>query len=184
VVHKVRRDARSVVRDFDPQPASPAQPLGNVLGVARGAYPTWSALRVRPTSALAGRGNVETSGGLWLRRMLTVLQFAIAMGLTGTTLAVAWQTHYASTLNPGFDPDPLLLVATSRDMRDAQLRSFRDALARLPGVEGVGVSDTPMTVSQNSTSLRREGGQSVEINRYLVSPDSSALSAPLKRLHP
>jgi putative ABC transport system permease protein len=145
--------------------------LGVALGLLAGAYPTWSALHVRPTSALAGRGNAETAGGLWLRRVLTVLQFATAMGLTGTTLAVAWQTHYASTLNPGFDPDPLLVVATSKDMRDAQLRAFRDALARLPGVEAVGVSDTPMTVSQNSTSLQREGGQAVEINLYLVSPE-------------
>jgi putative ABC transport system permease protein len=156
---------------FSPGALAASVVLGVVLGLAAGAYPTWSALHVRPTSALAGRGNVETSSGLWLRRVLTVLQFATAMGLTGTTLAVAWQTHYASTLNPGFDPDPLLVVATSRDMRDAQLRAFRDALARLPGVEGVGESDTPMTVSQNSTSLRREGGAPVEINLYLVSPE-------------
>jgi putative ABC transport system permease protein len=41
--------------------------LGAGLGLVAGAYPTWSALRVRPTSALAGRGNSETAGGLWLR---------------------------------------------------------------------------------------------------------------------
>jgi putative ABC transport system permease protein len=145
--------------------------LGVVLGLAAGAYPTWSALAVRPTAALSGRGNAETSSGLWMRRVLTVLQFATAMGLTGTTLAVAWQTHYASTLHPGYDPEPLLIVRTSKDMRDPAVRAFRDALARLPGVDGVAESDTPMTVSMNSTSLSRAGGTSAEVNSYLVSPE-------------
>ena len=95
--------------------------LGVVLGLASGAYPTWSALRVRATAALAGRGNAETASGLWLRRVLTVLQFATAMGLTGVTLAVAWQTSYASRLHPGFDPEPLLIVKTESDMRSANV---------------------------------------------------------------
>jgi putative ABC transport system permease protein len=156
---------------FSPGAIGAALVLGIVLGVAAGAYPTWSALHVRPTSALSGRGNAETAGGLWLRRVLTVLQFATAMGLTGTTLAVAWQTHYASTLNPGYDPEPLLILRTNKDMRDPAVHAFRDALARLPGVDGVAESDTPMTVSFNSTSLAREGGAAVEINYYMVSPE-------------
>lgn len=145
--------------------------LGIVVGLLAGAYPTWSALHVRATTALAGRGNAETSGGLWLRRVLTVLQLATAMGLTGTTLAVAWQTHYASTLNPGFGTDALLTFGTGNDMRDARVRAFRDALVRLPGVVNVAEIDTSVTFSGNSTSLRREGGDSIEINYYQVSPE-------------
>jgi hypothetical protein len=59
--------------------------LGVLVGVLAGAYPTWSALKVRPTAALAGRGNAETAGGLWLRRVLTVLQFATAMHSSART---------------------------------------------------------------------------------------------------
>jgi putative ABC transport system permease protein len=145
--------------------------LGMLLGVLAGAYPTWSALKVRPTSALSGRGNAETAGGLWLRRVLTVLQFATAMGLTGLTLAVAWQTRYASSLDPGFDPGPLLAIRTGEDMRDANMRAFRDALVRLPGVEGVGMADAPVTVNFNSTALQRDGGAPIEINWFRVSPE-------------
>jgi putative ABC transport system permease protein len=145
--------------------------LGMLLGVLAGAYPTWSALKVRPTSALSGRGNAETAGGLWLRRVLTVLQFATAMGLTGLTLAVAWQTRYASSLDPGFDPAPLLAIRTGEDMRDANMRAFRDALVRLPGVEGVGMADAPVTVNFNSTALQRDGGAPIEINWFRVSPE-------------
>jgi putative ABC transport system permease protein len=145
--------------------------LGMLLGVLAGAYPTWSALKVRPTSALSGRGNAETAGGLWLRRVLTVLQFATAMGLTGLTLAVAWQTRYASSLDPGFDPGPLLAIRTGEDMRDANMRAFRDALVRLPGVEGVGMADAPVMVNFNSTALQRDGGAPIEINWFRVSPE-------------
>ena len=145
--------------------------LGIALGIAAGAYPTWSALRVRATAALAGRGNAETAGGLWLRRVLTVLQFATAMGLTGLTLAVAWQTSYASRLHPGFDPAPLLLVKTASDMRSASVSAFRDALQRLPGVAQVAVSDAPITVNRNSTALTRDGGAPIEISLFEVSPE-------------
>jgi putative ABC transport system permease protein len=156
---------------FTPAALLASAVLGIVLGAAAGAYPTWSALHVRATSALSGRGNAETASGLWLRRVLTVLQFAAAMGLTGVTLAVAWQTSYASRLDPGFNPAPLLIVPTSADMRAANVSAFRGALARLPGVTGVALSDAPVTVNQNSTALQRDGGTPIEISYLMVSPD-------------
>ncbi|MFD2365155.1 ABC transporter permease [Pseudoduganella sp. GCM10020061] len=156
---------------FTPVPVLLAVVTGVMLGLAAGSYPTWSALKVRPTAALSGRGNAETVGGLWLRRVLTVMQFATAMGLTGLTLAVAWQTHYASTLHPGFDPEPLLIVRAPDDMRNANVRAFRDALARIENTRGVAVTDAPVTINFNSTSVRREGGSATEMNYLLVSPE-------------
>jgi len=162
---------RKLDRMFTPASVGLALLLGVLVGVLAGAYPTWSALKVRPTAALSGRGNVETAGGLWLRRVLTVLQFATAMGLTGMTLAVAWQTRYASSLDPGFDPAPLLVVEASDDMRNAHVRAFRDALARLPGVSGVAESGSRVTVNQNSGSYQRDGGAPVNLNWLAVSPE-------------
>jgi putative ABC transport system permease protein len=162
---------RKLDRMFTPGSLALSLLMGVLVGLLAGAYPTFSALKVRPTAALAGRGNAETAGGLWLRRVLTVLQFATAMGLTGMTLAVAWQTRYASSLNPGFDPGPLLVLQASDDMRNANVRAFRDALARLPGVSGVAESGTRVTVNLNSTSLQREGGAPININWLEVSPE-------------
>jgi putative ABC transport system permease protein len=162
---------RRLDRMFTPVSLGLSLLLGALVGALAGAYPTWSALKVRPTSALSGRGNAETAGGLWLRRVLTVLQFATAMGLTGMTLAVAWQTRYASSLDPGFDPGPLLVLRTSDDMRNANVRAFRDALARLPGVSAVAETDMPITINMNSTSLQRDGGAPININWFQVSPE-------------
>ncbi|CAH0220137.1 Macrolide export ATP-binding/permease protein MacB [Massilia sp. Bi118] len=156
---------------FSPGAIAGALAFGVLLGVAAGAWPTWSALRVRASAALAGRNGTETARGLWLRRSLTALQFAVAMGLTGTTLAVAWQTHYASTLSPGFDPRPLLTLPAGNDMRDPRLRAFRDEVLRLPGVANVAESSTPVTFTNAYTTLRREGGQATDVNQYSVSPE-------------
>ena len=156
---------------FSPSALAAALVLGVLLGLAAGAYPTWSALRVRAGAALAGRGAGESAHGLWIRRALTTLQFAVAMGLTGTTLAVAWQTHYASSLDPGFDPAPLLVFPASNDMRDPRVRAFRDEVARLPGVAGVSVSHAPVSMGNNIVTLRRAGGSATDINLYAVSPE-------------
>ena len=156
---------------FNPAALAATLALGVLLGLAAGAWPTWSALRVRATSALAGRGTGETARGLWIRRTLTALQFGVAIGLTATTLAVAWQTRYASTLDPGFDTAPLLMFPAENDMRDPRTRALRDAIARLPGVAGVAVSHLPFSVAHNIVTLRRAGGTATDINLYAVSPE-------------
>ncbi len=162
---------RTMDQLFSPAALAASVVLGVVLGLIAGAYPTWSALGVRATAALSGRGNSETASGLWLRRVLTVLQFAAAMGLTGMTLAVAWQTRHASTLDPGFDPSKLLMVTAASDMRDANTSAFRDALARIPGVAGVAAADAPVTVNFNMTALRADGGSAIDIGYLFVSPE-------------
>lgn len=125
---------------FTPGRLALALLLGLAAGVAAGLYPAWTALRVRAATVLAGRdSSSETTANLWLRRALTVLQFATAMALAGLTFAVGWQTWYASTADPGFDPAGLTLlhmpVAT-----DEQVQGFVRAVARVPGVEGSAVS--------------------------------------------
>jgi putative ABC transport system permease protein len=156
---------------FSPAALAATLALGVLLGLATGAWPTWSALRVRATAALAGRGSGETARGLWLRRALTALQFGVAIGLTATTLAVAWQTHYASTLDPGFEPAPLLLFAVDNDLSDPRTRALFDAVARLPGVAGVAASHVPFSVGHNTVTLRRAGGRTTDINSYNVTPE-------------
>jgi hypothetical protein len=115
--------------------------LGAVLtGLLAGAYPAWCALRVLPGAALAGRGNAERSSGRWLRRALTVAQFAAAIALSAATLAVGWQTWYGITASPGFDPSGLLVLDLPQQQPDAsrqQALAFQRALERLPGVQSV-----------------------------------------------
>ena len=145
--------------------------LGVLLGVCAGIYPAWSALKVLPVAALSGRGNSETTSGLWLRRILTIMQFATAMGLGAMTLAVTWQVRFASNLNPSFNPAQLLTITTPDDMRNANVSAFHDAIKRLPGVAGVALANETITRNSNATSFQREGGNSV--NMYWLNVNAS-----------
>jgi len=109
-----------------------------LIGVLAGAYPAWLAQHALPGPALAGRGNSETAAGMWVRRMLTVLQFSSAMALSATALAVNWQTSFASHARPGFDPAGLLVL----DLPDGEAgkpaaTAFIERLRRLPRVADV-----------------------------------------------
>ena len=83
--------------------------LGLLVGLLTAIYPARLALRVRPAHMLAGRAS-ETSRGRQLRRALSILQLALAIGLGGVTLAVTLQIRFAMKVSPGFDPAGLLVV--------------------------------------------------------------------------
>jgi putative ABC transport system permease protein len=148
--------------------------IGAATGILAGLYPAWVALRVLPAHALAGRGGQETHGTAWLRRAVTVLQMTVAMGLTAATMAVAWQTRYANAADPGFDPGPLLVLDLPSRMWDGPAPGqLRDALLRVPGVEGVALSPAPagrFYVGLNNP-VQRADGRSSPMQERLVSPN-------------
>lgn len=125
---------------FDPVVLAACLLLGGLVGVLAGAYPVWIALGVRANTALAGRGSSESRFGLWLRRGLTVLQFSTAIGLTAVSLAIALQTRYASSMDPGFDPAPLLVFDLPNKADPSNVKALYDELARATGIAGVTTS--------------------------------------------
>ena len=140
--------------------------LGAVVGILAGAYPAWVALKVRATHTLTGRGSNETIGGLWLRRVLSVMQFATAMGLVALTLAMVWQTQFAILADPGFDAASLLVVQIPKDMTNPASKSLRDAIQRLHGVVGVVASEEPLgrgIGGPGSTPLVKADGGSADV---------------------
>ena len=116
--------------------------LAGVLGVLTALYPAWIALHVRPSQVLAGRPNSESLRGMRLRRVMTVMQVATAMGLASVTLAVAWQTGFAMRASHGFDPAQILIVDLPDGVRyDKRASAFIAALKAQPAVAGVAISE-------------------------------------------
>jgi ABC-type antimicrobial peptide transport system permease subunit len=109
--------------------------IGMGTGLLAGVYPAWLAARVPASVALGGRAG-ETLEGVRLRRILTVAQFAAAIGLVAAGLAVWWQARYASEADPGFDPSSQLVLQLPGEPGSAAAHAFKAALARLPMVEG------------------------------------------------
>ena len=111
--------------------------MGAVVGLATGVYPAWTVLKMRMLDALGGRGNSESTGGLWLRRVITVLQFGIAMFVSAMIITISWQIEFLKHIDFGYEIDALIRISMASDMAEAEMHSFRDALARLPGITGV-----------------------------------------------
>ena len=146
--------------------------LGAALGAVTAIYPAWIAIRVRPGSVLAGRADAESIGGMRLRRALTVVQVATAMGFASIALAVAWQSEFALRTSPGFDPAPLLIVDLPEPVRDSvKAKSFIGALAAQPDVAGVAISEDAVGRKKNEwfRDLTRPGGASASMEMKSVS---------------
>jgi ABC-type antimicrobial peptide transport system permease subunit len=123
---------------FTPLRCAMALAFGVFIGMCAGAYPAWIAQHALPGASLAGRGSSETAAGLWVRRVLTVLQFSSAMALSATALAVSWQTWFASHASPGFDTANLLVLALPDGVQGTPAATaFIEQLRRAPGVEAV-----------------------------------------------
>jgi hypothetical protein len=156
--HTVNRELDGMLRLSN---IAGALAVGALLGVLTALYPAWIALRVRPVQVLAGRPDAESVASTRFRRILTVLQAATAMCLTGVTIAIAWQTDYMMRAEPGFDPAPLLVVSLPEPVRYSEkARGFMAALATQPGVEGIAVSEDPIGKLDMAWSreLTRPGG--------------------------
>ncbi|MGK5046502.1 ABC transporter permease [Janthinobacterium sp. GB4P2] len=145
-----------------------------LAGAAAGAYPGWLACRVDMRQALAQRSG-DTRGSAGLRRVLTVLQLALAMGLGSVALAVGWQTHFASEAAHGFDAAPLLVLELpqEQDMRQPASAAFRDAVVRLPGVAAVADSrDVP----------GRDGGGGTRSSDIVQRGDGGSISLEIREV--
>ena len=169
--------ARPLDGFFTPAHCAAALLFGVLTGLLAGLYPALVALRVRPHDALAGRGGAETAGGLWLRRVLTVLQFASAMALTGSAVAIAWQTGYASHADPGFDPRGLRVLDLPDHVSDAVADDFAAALRHWPGVHAVATLSE--AVGRDGMKIvngrKMANGASISIEVKQVSPGFFAL---------
>lgn len=148
--------------------------LGCVLGMATAIWPAWIAVKVRPSQALAGRAGTESLRGMQLRRAMTVLQVATAMGLGSVTLAVAWQTEYAMRADPGFDPSPLLVVDLPEYVNNSpEARSLIAALGTRAGIAGVAISEDAVGRKNGlfHRDMKRPGGTAASVEMKWVNPN-------------
>ncbi|WLI91541.1 ABC transporter permease [Massilia sp. R2A-15] len=147
--------------------------LGAVVGIVSAVYPASLALGQAAGGALQGRGSSETRHGMAVRRVLSAFQFAAAIALIAITLAVSWQTRYASHADPGFDAASMLVVAIPGKLDSPGARAFRDALTRVPGVSGVaGMSDAVGRDGNKITYIvNRPGRETVPVEARIVSPE-------------
>ncbi|GGY44575.1 hypothetical protein GCM10007387_28140 [Pseudoduganella albidiflava] len=152
--------------------------IGLATGLACGIWPARMALRVLPARALAGRANSEPAGSAWLRRALTVFQFAAAISLCALALAIGWQARFAAQANPGFAVDEFMLLHLRQEASADTRQAFREALERVPGIAGATAIDLPFgyPMVRNSTAFRGPSGVEQRFEMSLVSPNFFAVT--------
>ena len=134
--------------------------LGVFLGLASSLYPAWIAFGLRPARVLVGRGSAESLPARRLRQGISILQVAAATALAAFGLAVYWQSRYAMSLSPGFDPEPLLVFEINEGIQIGSTptaRSLLEALGQQPAIAGVALSSDAVGRTKNlwTAEIRR-----------------------------
>ena len=78
-----------------------------VVGLLSGLYPAMVLSSFRPAQAISGRS--KDRGSKRLRSSLTVVQFAISIGLIVATSIIYLQTRFASDIELGYEPEDVLV---------------------------------------------------------------------------
>jgi putative ABC transport system permease protein len=134
-----------------------------VTGFVAGALPAWLLSGLSPITALRDAGNLELIEGFSLRKSLVVVQFAVALVLTITTLTVYRQSDFVASTDYGFRRDGLMHIP----LRGTDPELFIDELEETPGVELVSaISDRPGLFATGLLELRRPGSDSAFKGSY------------------
>jgi len=118
-----------------------------------GFYPALVLSGFNPITALKSKIAVKTAGGLSLRRVLVVLQFAVAQVLIIGMLVVVSQMNYFRNAQLGFTKDNILNVPIPGDsVGRSKITYLKTELSQLPGVEQVSFSFTSPSDNGNWNS--------------------------------
>jgi len=132
--------------------------LVGVVGTVGGVYPALVLSGFLPARVLKANRSAEASGSAALRNTLVIVQFAISIGLIIATSTVYGQRLYATSMDPGFNKENMVVIwnLDRTDMAGKQ-NTFRQEVLRLPGVVSAALSaDTPSNGNDSNSSVRRE----------------------------
>jgi len=153
----------------------PALLLVAVVGLAGGLYPALYLSRFQPGAVLrANRSAAEPTGSGRLRNLLVIAQFAVSIALMACTAVVYSQTHYAQTVDPGYQRQGLIqATGFNRSVIARQTDTVLAEVAKVPGVTAVAGANIRVASGQTlNVRVSVPGrGDSVTIGWYGAHPD-------------
>jgi len=122
-----------------------------VVGVIAGSYPAFYLSNLLPAHVLKGLV-ITSKSGVFLRKSLIILQFAIAAFLLVASSVVNWQMQFIKSMEQGFDREGVIVVSQGDDIYNA----FKSQTLRHPDVISVTMSHTvPTKATRTSNTVRR-----------------------------
>jgi putative ABC transport system permease protein len=140
---------------------------GVVLGLAAGAYPAFILSGLSPAALLRDRG-VGLKGRPAVANLLVATQFAILIGLMIALAVVYQQRRFAMTEALRLNVDQLLVVEGPCSV------SFRQEVAKLPGVRGASCADRGL-LERPLFDFIPIGNDQIATNNINLLPSSFAL---------
>ncbi|BAV06002.1 putative ABC transport system permease protein [Filimonas lacunae] len=111
-----------------------------VVGMLAGIYPALALVKVKAIAVLKGR-YWPIAGGVSLRKVLVVFQFALSVALIAGTLVVYAQLQYLGHRDLGFQKEQMVILDFAGDAKVQQnIESIKRAIAAQPGVTAVTAS--------------------------------------------
>ncbi|PST83533.1 ABC transporter permease [Pedobacter yulinensis] len=144
--------------------------VGLVLLVSflAGFYPALVISGFSPALAIKNKISQAASGGMGLRRVLVVVQFAITIVLIIGTIVILEQMRYVRNQPLGFDTQAVALVSVPNDsLSRPRFANLRDRITKIPGVTEVSLCDAPpssMNNNQSSFSYNSTRDETFQIN--------------------
>ncbi len=131
------------------------------VALLSGLYPAFVISGFKPALVLKNKMGNKASSGFLLRRALVVLQFFISQVLIIVTLVIVMQMDYWDNKDLGFKKDAVVLVQIPEQgspQATAKMRTLRDEVLRITGVQGASLSNSaPSSSNVSGTNFNVEG---------------------------
>lgn len=145
-----------------------------IIGVAflAGFYPAMVMSGFSPALAIKNKVRVN-NGSLSMRKILVVVQFAITVILTISTLVIIRQMEYVRNQPVGFNSENVLMVNVPSDsLGRIQKNTFKNKLAAMQGVKMISdCSQAPMSERNNTTNFFINGVENKDFEVRLSQAD-------------
>lgn len=125
-------------------------------GILSGLYPAFYQSGFDPLKVLKGT-NHHSSGHLFGRKVLVVLQFSLSVMLITASMIAFDQLNFMKNSGLGFEKDNMLIIPVARSPIVKQYESFKTGLLQKPGITGVTAVDYIVGTDHNNHEFRPEG---------------------------